>query len=62
MLEKLGIVGAVGILLTVGGLGIVAHKSLVIAAGLLLVLFGLGLGVFAVVKNTLSSLGMGAMV
>ncbi len=62
MLEKLGIVGVVGILVTVGGLGVIAYESPVIAAGLLLVLLGLGLGVFAIVKNTLSSLGMGAMV
>lgn len=62
MLEKLGIVGVVGVLVTVGGLGVIAYESPVIAAGLLLVLVGLGLGVFAVVKNTLSSLGMGAMV
>jgi len=62
MLEKLGIVGVAGVLVTVGGLGVIAYESPVIAAGLLLVLLGLGLGVFAIVKNTLSSLGMGAMV
>jgi len=62
MLEKLGIVGVAGVLVTVGGLGVIAYESQVIAAGLLLVLLGLGLGVFAIVKNTLSSLGMGAMV
>ena len=62
MLEKLGIVGVAGVLVTVGGLGVIAYESPVIAAGLLFVLLGLGLGVFALVKNTLSSLGMGAMV
>jgi len=62
MLEKLGIVGVVGSLIAVSGLGVIAYESPVVAVGLLLVLLGLGLGVFAVVKNTLSSLGMGAMV
>lgn len=62
MLEKLGIVGLVGGLVAVSGLGVIAYESPEIAVGLLLVLLGLGLGVFAVVRNTLSSLGMGAMV
>lgn len=62
MLEKLGIVGVLGIVVSLAGLGIVAYEAPLIAAGLALVLVGLAVVAFALVKNVLSSLGMGAMV
>lgn len=62
MLEKLGIVGVLGIVVSLAGLGIVAYEAPLIAAGLALVLVGLGVVAFALVKNVLSSLGMGGMV
>jgi hypothetical protein len=62
MLDKLGIPGVVGVLFLLGGIGLVASESLVLAAGLALVVAGLGLVVFGLVKNLLASFGMGGMV
>jgi hypothetical protein len=61
MLDKLGAVGVVGLLLAVAGIAVVAVESLIIAGGLALVLVGLGVTAFGLVKNLLGSLGMGAM-
>ncbi|MFB6188355.1 MAG: hypothetical protein ABEI57_00585 [Halapricum sp.] len=61
MFDKLGIVGLVGVLIALGGIGLVAWQNLMVAAGLAFVLAGIGLIAFALVRNTLSSLGMGAM-
>ncbi|QSG04518.1 DUF7470 family protein [Halapricum desulfuricans] len=62
MLDKLGAVGIAGIVVSLAGLGVIAYEAPLIAAGVALVLAGLGLAAFAVVRNLLSSLGMGAMV
>lgn len=62
MFDKLGVVGIVGLILALGGLGVIAYEAPLIAAGLALVLAGIGLAAFAIVRNVLSSLGMGAMV
>ncbi|MEF8783886.1 MAG: hypothetical protein V5A39_13340 [Haloarculaceae archaeon] len=62
MLDKLGFAGVVGLLLMLGGVVAVASQSLVIAGGIALVVAGLGLIVFGIVKNLLASLGMGGMV
>jgi hypothetical protein len=62
MLDKLGIPGVVGVLFLLGGIGLVASESLVLAGGLALVVAGLGLVVFGLVKNLLASFGMGGMV
>jgi hypothetical protein len=61
MLDKLGIAGVVGILCMLGGIVVVALESLVLAGGLALVIAGLGLVVFGLVKNLLASFGMGGM-
>lgn len=61
MLDKLGYLGVAGIVLSLGGLGVVASQNLVLAGGLALVLAGLGLTVFGLVKNLLGALGMGGM-
>jgi len=62
MLDKLGAVGVIGLLLAVAGVGVVAIESLIIAAGLGLILLGLAVTAFGLVKNVLSSMGMGGMV
>lgn len=62
MLDKLGLVGLFGVLSMLGGVAVIALESLVIAGGIALVVAGLGLVVFGLVKNLLSSLGMGGMV
>lgn len=61
MLDKLGLPGILGVLLMLGGIGIVAVDSLILAGGLALVIAGLGLIVFGLVKNLLASFGMGGM-
>jgi hypothetical protein len=62
MFGKLGIAGVVGVLVTLGGIAVVALENPVMAGGITLVIAGLGLVVYGLVKNLLSSLGMGAMV
>jgi len=62
MFEKLGIAGVVGVVLMLGGIAVVAWQNLFLAGGLALVIAGLGLVVFGLVKNLLASFGMGGMV
>ena len=62
MLGKLGIPGVFGVLFMLGGIAIVALENLVLAGGIALVIAGLGLVVFGLVKNFLSTMGMGGMV
>ena len=62
MFDKLGALGIVGLLLTLGGLGVVASQNLILAGGVALVLVGLAVTALGIVRNLLSSLGMGGMV
>ncbi|WP_340098850.1 DUF7470 family protein [Salinibaculum salinum] len=62
MFDKLGLPGIAGVLFMLGGIVVVALESLLIAGGLALLVAGLGLVVFGLVKNLLSSFGMGGMV
>lgn len=62
MFDKLGIPGIVGVLCMLGGIVVVALENLLIAGGLALLVAGLGLIIFGLVKNLLSSFGMGGMV
>jgi hypothetical protein len=59
MLDKLGAAGIVGLLLVLGGLGLVAYVEPIIAAGIALVLAGLGLTLKAIVSSFVSAMGMG---
>lgn len=59
MLDKLGLAGVIGVVFLLGGIAVVALESLVIAGGIALVVAGLGLVVFGLVKNLLASFGMG---
>ncbi len=61
MLDKLGLAGLVGVVCMLGGIAVVAWQNLILAGGLALVIAGLGLVVFGLVKNLLSSFGMGGM-
>jgi len=62
MFDKLGIPGVLGVLFMLGGIAVVAFENPILAGGLALVVAGLGLIVFGLVKNLLSSFGMGGMV
>jgi hypothetical protein len=62
MFDKLGIPGILGLLFMLGGIAIVALENIILAGGLALVIAGVGLVVFGLIKNLLSSFGMGGMV
>jgi hypothetical protein len=58
MLDKLGTLGIVGIVVALAGLGLVAYRAPLVAAGLLLVLGGVGLVTQSLVKNVMSAFGL----
>lgn len=58
MYDRLGIGGIVGLLLTLGGIALVAWQEPIVAAGLAFVLAGLGLVVRALVGNVMRQFGM----
>jgi hypothetical protein len=62
MFNKLGIAGVLGLLFVLAGVALVASENLLIGGGIALVIAGLGLVVFGMVRNLLSALGMGGMV
>jgi len=59
MFGNLGLVGAFGLLCLVAGIVIVAWQNLFIAAGLALVIAGLGFVVYGIVSRLKATLGMG---
>ena len=61
MLDKLGVAGVAGIVVLFAGIGLVAWQNLILAAGLALVVSGLGLVVYGLVTSLLASFGLGAM-
>jgi membrane-bound ClpP family serine protease len=58
MFDKLGIGGVVGLLLLLAGILLVAWENLRIAAGIALLLAGLGLVVRALVTGVMRQFGM----
>ncbi|MEY7850473.1 hypothetical protein AB7C87_14895 [Natrarchaeobius sp. A-rgal3] len=58
MLDKLGPLGIVGIVILLSGIGLVAYVDFRIAAGLALILAGMGLVVKSLVTGMLQSFGM----
>ncbi len=58
VLDKLGLSGALGALLVVAGVAVVAWRAPVVAAGIVLVLLGLGLVVRRGVKSVMGMFGM----
>ena len=61
MFDKLGAKGIVGVLVLLGGIAVIALQNLLIAAGMALMVVGLGLVVWGVVSSMLSNFGMGGM-
>ncbi|MDS0260458.1 hypothetical protein NDI56_13720 [Haloarcula sp. S1CR25-12] len=61
MLDKLGLSGVAGVVVLFAGIGLVAWQNLILAAGLALVVGGLGLVVYGLVTSLLSSFGLGGM-
>ncbi len=59
MLRKLGPLGIAGILIVIVGVALVAQANLQIAAGIALVLGGLGLIVRSLVSGVLRTFGLG---
>jgi len=62
MLRLLGPLSVVGLLVLLAGIAVIAWQNLVVAAGVALVLAGLGVVVFGLVRKVLASMGMGGMV
>ena len=58
MLRHLGPLGIAGIVLLLVGLAVIASESLLVAAGLALVLLGSGLAVKALVSSVFRQFGM----
>ncbi|MDS0281869.1 DUF7470 family protein [Haloarcula onubensis] len=61
MLDKLGLPGLAGVVVLFAGIGLVAWQNLILAAGLALVVGGLGLVVYGLVTSLLSTFGLGGM-
>jgi len=57
MLDKLGPTGLLGVLLMVAGIAVVAWNAPIVAAGLVLVLLGLGLVVRSAAKSVMGMFG-----
>jgi hypothetical protein len=62
MFDKLGVAGLLGVLLLFGGIGLIAWQNLVVGGGVALVVAGLGLVVYGMITNLLTSMGMGGLV
>jgi hypothetical protein len=61
MLDKLGAVGVVGFLFMLGGVGVIASVDLVLAAGVALIIAGLGMVTYGLVTNVMKALGFSDM-
>jgi hypothetical protein len=59
MIGKIGPVGLFGVLCLLAGIGVIAWQNLFVAAGIALVLAGLGFVVYGIVSQLKASLGMG---
>ena len=59
MFGNIGPVGIFGLLCLLGGIALIALQDLYIAAGVALVLAGLGFVVYGIVSQLKASLGMG---
>jgi hypothetical protein len=62
MFDKLGIAGILGVLVMLGGIGLLAWQNPIVAAGVAFVVAGIGLVVYGMISNLLTSMGMGGMV
>lgn len=58
MIDKIGPLGIVGVVVLLAGIGLIAYANYIVAAGMALVLVGLGLVVKSLVSGMLQSFGM----
>ncbi|RQG92366.1 DUF7470 family protein [Natrarchaeobius chitinivorans] len=58
MLDTIGPLGIVGILVLLAGIAVVAYANWIIAAGIALILAGMGLVVKSLITSMLQSFGM----
>ncbi|WP_290814505.1 hypothetical protein [Halovivax sp.] len=58
MFRNLGTKGIVGVVLLLAGVGLIAYESLIVAAGISMVIAGLGLVAQGLVSGLLRSFGM----
>jgi len=61
MRQMLGVSGLFGLLCIVGGIVLIADANLQVAAGIAIVLAGLGFLVQAMIKGVMGMMGMGGM-
>jgi len=61
MIDKLGAKGIVGVFVLLAGIGVVAWRDPIVAAGIGLVVAGFVLTAWGLVSGLLSSFGMGGM-
>jgi hypothetical protein len=61
MRKMLGLSGAFGLLCIIGGIALLTTVDVRIAAGVAIILAGLGLLVRAMIKGVMSMMGMGGM-
>lgn len=58
MLGRLGIAGVLGLAVALGGIGVIAVESPVVASGIGLVVIGAALIIYSLVQNVLGAFGM----
>jgi hypothetical protein len=58
MLKRLGLAGVLGVLLMIVGIAILALENLLIAGGVALVIAGIGMVAYGMVKSMLGAFGL----
>ncbi|ELY55515.1 DUF7470 family protein [Natronolimnohabitans innermongolicus] len=58
MFQNLGPLGIVGFVIVLAGIALIAYQNLLIAAGMAMILAGLGLVVKALITGVMQSFGM----
>jgi hypothetical protein len=61
MYDKLGPSGVAGILVFLAGIGVIGWQNPIIAAGVALVVAGIGFVAYGLVKSLVKAFGMGGM-
>lgn len=61
MFNKLGVKGIAGVLVLLAGIGVVAWRDPIVAAGIGLVVFGVVLTAWGLVSGLMASFGLGGM-
>lgn len=56
--DRLGPLGVAGMLVLISGIGVISTRDVVIAAGVALVLAGVGVTVYAMVRSMMQAFGM----